>query len=135
MGQGSQGTTQVIWIAATAAGLALLPWYAVEGARWATVGLFISPNFLYRPELGATTNGTLRLTAYEIASRLSFLVWGSVPDKTTELAHAFETRNPLGRPGDLSDIEGPAAYLASDASKFQTGDILVIDGGRLVKNL
>ena len=28
---------------------------AVEGARWATVALFISPNFLYRPELGATT--------------------------------------------------------------------------------
>jgi hypothetical protein len=54
---------------------------AIEGARWATVALFISPNFLYRPELGATTNGTLRLTSYEIASRLSFLVWGSLPDK------------------------------------------------------
>ena len=27
---------------------------AVEGARWATVALFASPNFLYRPELGAT---------------------------------------------------------------------------------
>jgi hypothetical protein len=55
---------------------------AIEGARWATVALFVSPNFLYRPELGATTNGTLRLTNYEIASRLSFLVWGSLPDKT-----------------------------------------------------
>lgn len=42
---------------------------------------------------------------------------------------------PLGRAGDLSDIEGPAAYLASDASKFHTGDILVIDGGRRVKSL
>jgi len=42
---------------------------------------------------------------------------------------------PLGRPGDITDIEGPAAYLASDASKFQTGDTLVLDGGRLVKNL
>ena len=42
---------------------------------------------------------------------------------------------PLGRPGDPTDIEGPAAYLASDASKFQTGDTLVLDGGRLVKNL
>jgi len=42
---------------------------------------------------------------------------------------------PLGRPGYISDIEGPAAYLASDASKFQTGDILVIDGGRRVKSL
>jgi NAD(P)-dependent dehydrogenase (short-subunit alcohol dehydrogenase family) len=42
---------------------------------------------------------------------------------------------PLGRPGDLSDIEGPAAYLASDASKFHSGDNLVIDGGRIVKAL
>lgn len=42
---------------------------------------------------------------------------------------------PLGRPGNLADIEGPAAYLASDASRFQTGDILVIDGGRRVKSL
>jgi NAD(P)-dependent dehydrogenase (short-subunit alcohol dehydrogenase family) len=42
---------------------------------------------------------------------------------------------PLGRPGYPSDIEGPAAYLASDASKFQTGQILVIDGGRSVKSL
>ena len=55
---------------------------AIEGARWATVALFISPNFLYRPELGATTaNGSLRLTGYEMASRLSFLVWNSLPDK------------------------------------------------------
>lgn len=42
---------------------------------------------------------------------------------------------PLGRPGEMSDIEGPAAYLASEASKFQTGDILVIDRGRRVKSL
>lgn len=42
---------------------------------------------------------------------------------------------PLGRPGNMQDIEGPAAYLASDASRFQTGTTLVVDGGRLVKNL
>ena len=42
---------------------------------------------------------------------------------------------PLGRAGTLEDIAGPAAYLASDASRFHTGDILVIDGGRLVKSL
>jgi iron(III) transport system permease protein len=34
MGQGSQGTAQVTWLAATAAGLVLLPWYAIEGAWW-----------------------------------------------------------------------------------------------------
>jgi hypothetical protein len=53
-----------------------------EGARWATVALFTSPNFLYRPELGAASaGGSLRFTGYELASRLSFLVWNSLPDR------------------------------------------------------
>jgi NAD(P)-dependent dehydrogenase (short-subunit alcohol dehydrogenase family) len=40
---------------------------------------------------------------------------------------------PLRRAGEVADIEGAAAYLASDASSFHTGDILVLDGGRLIK--
>lgn len=55
---------------------------ATEGARWATVALFASPHFLYRPELGAASaGGALRFTGYEQASRLAFLVWNSLPDK------------------------------------------------------
>jgi hypothetical protein len=54
---------------------------SVEGARWATVALFTSPNFLYRPELGAaSTGGSLRFTGYELASRLAFLIWNGPPD-------------------------------------------------------
>lgn len=54
---------------------------AVEGARWATVALFTSPNFLYRSELGAPdADGEYRLTGYEMASRLAFLIWNSLPD-------------------------------------------------------
>jgi len=56
---------------------------ATEGARWATVALFTSPSFLYRPEIGvASGNGTLRLSGNEVASRLSFLIWNSLPDQT-----------------------------------------------------
>jgi len=47
----------------------------------------------------------------------------------------FSAITPLGRPGYPEDIEGPAAYLASNASRFQTGDILIVDGGRTVKSL
>ncbi len=55
---------------------------AVEGVRWATVALFTSPNFLYRAELGSLSQaGSLRYTDYEMASRLSFLVWNSLPDE------------------------------------------------------
>jgi len=54
---------------------------ASEGARWASVALFASPNFLYRPELGADgPDGVRRLTSDEMASRLSFSLWNSVPD-------------------------------------------------------
>jgi len=55
----------------------------LEGARWATVALFESPYFLYRPELGATSaGGGLRFTGYETAERLAFLLWNSLPDQT-----------------------------------------------------
>lgn len=50
------------------------------------------------------------------------------------VAKHFSSITPLGRPGYMKDIEGPAAYLASDASWFQTGDIMVIDGGRNVNS-
>jgi NAD(P)-dependent dehydrogenase (short-subunit alcohol dehydrogenase family) len=59
---------------------------------------------------------------------------GDSPE-TQKVIERFSAITPLGRPGDLSDIEGPAAYLASDASKFQTGQTLIIDGGRLVRNV
>ena len=66
-----------------------------------------------------------------------FFYSGFMDNASKEQADAivkqFASITPLGRVGYMSDIEGPAAYLASDASSFQTGDILVIDGGRMVK--
>jgi hypothetical protein len=68
---------------ALAAGASTTLASAVEGARWATVALFESPNFIYRPELGASsTGGALRFSGYEQAGRLSFLIWNSLPDQT-----------------------------------------------------
>ena len=55
--------------------------------------------------------------------------------QTQAIVQRFSAVTPLGRVGEISDIEGPAVYLASDASAFHTGDILVVDGGRLVKAL
>jgi NAD(P)-dependent dehydrogenase (short-subunit alcohol dehydrogenase family) len=66
-----------------------------------------------------------------------FILTGMTDDKpgSEEIIARMSAITPLGRPGNLGDIEGPAAYLASEASRFQTGDILVIDGGRRVKSL
>lgn len=41
-------------------------------------------------------------------------------------------KNAIPRPGYGADFEGVAAYLASDASSFHTGDTLVVDGGCMV---
>jgi NAD(P)-dependent dehydrogenase (short-subunit alcohol dehydrogenase family) len=38
-------------------------------------------------------------------------------------------RVPMRRWGEPEDFSGLAVYLASDASRFHTGDSFVIDGG------
>lgn len=46
-----------------------------------------------------------------------------------KFANAILPRIPARRWGDRSDFEGIAVYLMSDASRYHTGDSLLIDGG------
>ena len=39
---------------------------------------------------------------------------------------------PLGRVGRLEDLDGPLLLLASDAGRYMTGSVIVIDGGQMV---
>jgi NAD(P)-dependent dehydrogenase (short-subunit alcohol dehydrogenase family) len=64
---------------------------------------------------------------------ISGFMEGAPREQAEAIIQRFASATPLGRVGEISDIEGPAAYLASDASKFHTGDILVIDGGCIVR--
>ena len=36
----------------------------------------------------------------------------------------------LGRIGQIDDVTGAAVFLASDASRFMTGQVVTVDGGR-----
>jgi 2-keto-3-deoxy-L-fuconate dehydrogenase len=43
---------------------------------------------------------------------------------------AFTARQPMGRLGTVEEMAEAAVYLASDASGFMTGQLLVVDGGQ-----
>jgi NAD(P)-dependent dehydrogenase (short-subunit alcohol dehydrogenase family) len=46
-----------------------------------------------------------------------------------KLSKTIMKRTPAYRWGETSDLEGIAVYLASDASRFHTGDSIRVDGG------
>jgi hypothetical protein len=60
-----------------------------EVAEATLLGFLVSPSFLLIPELSEMRDPAtqaLRLTSFEVAARLSFLLWGSVPDDALNTA-------------------------------------------------
>lgn len=49
--------------------------------------------------------------------------------KDDELAKDWQRRTPLRRIGLPDEVAGAAVFLASDASSYVTGEVLVVDGG------
>jgi hypothetical protein len=56
-----------------------------DGLQVLLFSMFQAPAFLYRPELdgppAAGVEGAFALSGYEVATRLSFLIWGTGPDE------------------------------------------------------
>ena len=74
---------------------------------------------------GVTVNAIAPGTFLTDANRLWF---ADRPELKTEI----EGMVPMGRLGDPTEIAGLALYLASDASSYMTGSVVVIDGGRIL---
>lgn len=53
----------------------------------------------------------------------------------SDVADAFVKRIPQRRLGRFEDLEGPLLLLVSDASRYMTGSIVVVDGGHRVSSL
>ncbi len=78
-------------------------------ARMLLHAVLISPQFLYRAEQGiADLAGTAEVDAYELASRLSYFLWASMPDDA--LLQAAE----LGALATSTEIEAQARRLLDD---------------------
>lgn len=83
--------------------------------------------------------GLVRGTAVELARhgiRANAVLAGWTATEMTERLQAWDTFNrkaigrvPMRRWGEREDFSGIAVYFASDASRFHTGDSIVIDGG------
>ncbi len=69
-----------------------------DGVRWAIEALLVSPKFLFRveePPAGAAPGAPYRLGDLDLASRLSFFLWSSIPDdELVDLAAGGRLREP-----------------------------------------
>jgi hypothetical protein len=91
------------------------------GVRDALSAILASPHFLYRAEPGDGADGIRTLSDLELASRLSFFLWSSLPDEEL-LKVATESR--LSKPDVLAAqvsrmLADPRAMSLSDDFAFQ----------------
>jgi NAD(P)-dependent dehydrogenase (short-subunit alcohol dehydrogenase family) len=75
-------------------------------------------------ELGSANIQVNALAPGLIRTKFSRALW-----ENESLVEMVETRTPLGRLGEVEDVVGAALFLASSASDYITGEVIVIDGG------
>jgi NAD(P)-dependent dehydrogenase (short-subunit alcohol dehydrogenase family) len=102
------------------------------------VGGGLIPQAAYAASKGGLISLTRELGAQwaRRGVRVNALAPGWFPSEMTGEMFADEqgqrfirSRTPMGRPGELSELIGPLLFLASDASSYMTGQVLVVDGG------
>jgi gluconate 5-dehydrogenase len=88
--------------------------------------------------ISLTQNLAVKLAPYHI--RVNAIAPGYF--RTDMMAHVSKneeaykmatSRIPLRRAGDMDDMKGVAVFLASEASRFITGQTIVVDGGSVAK--
>jgi NAD(P)-dependent dehydrogenase (short-subunit alcohol dehydrogenase family) len=98
--------------------------------------LDVDPPFLKPAAYAASKAGVVSLTAYfarlwgPAGVRVNSLSPGGVAGgQDPEFVRKYTERVPLGRMAELEDLTGPLLFLASDASRYVTGQNLRVDGG------
>ena len=91
------------------------------GVRDALSAILASPHFLYRAESRDAAGGTRTLSDLELASRLSFFLWSSLPDEALlKVATESRLRDPGVLAGQVSRmLADPRAKSLSEDFAFQ----------------
>jgi hypothetical protein len=96
------------------------------------------PQASYAASKGAVVNLTRELAVQwaRRGIRVNAIAPGWFPSEMTqemfddEQGSSFMRRNtPMGRGGELHELDGAVLYLCSDASTYTTGSVMVVDGG------
>jgi NAD(P)-dependent dehydrogenase (short-subunit alcohol dehydrogenase family) len=107
---------------ASVAGLAAAPFLAPYGAAKAAV---VSLTKTLASEWGRAGVRVNALCPGWTATELNRVLWDSPDGGLATVASV-----PMGRWAKPEEMAGPAIFLASEASSFMTGQVLVIDGGQ-----
>lgn len=98
--------------------------------------LDVDPPFLKPPAYGASKAGVVNLTRYFArlwgpqGVRVNALSPGGVSGGQDSVFQGkYTARVPLGRMAEPDDLTGPLLFLATDASRYVTGQELLVDGG------
>lgn len=96
----------------------------------------LQPSFLKPPAYGASKAAVINLTRYfarlwgPAGVRVNALSPGGVEGgQDDEFVRKFVARVPLGRLADPDELVGPLVFLASEQSRYVTGQELLVDGG------
>ena len=71
----------------------------------------------------------VRVNALTPGSVATDMILPGDPAKRDAFVAEMASQNLFGRIADPEEMVGPALFLASDASSFMTGQVLVVDGG------
>jgi len=127
-----QGLTPLLKVAESASIINVASIYGQYGPDWS---LYEGTSMSNPAAYGASKGGLVQFTRWLATTiaphvRVNAISPGGVfRNQPEEFVQRYKTRTPLGRMATEDDFRGAVAYLASDLSRYVTGQNLAVDGG------